>query len=317
MTNSDQDNNEPQPTPEVEDPITNPGKKEPVTTAESTSAEATASEPVKVTKPASNGKLMVSIGIVGLLVVSYMFMTGGTGEGGAQNTGSMENSGQTQTNDGGTAGGETPTGDESNNSGESTEGGEGLPVAEDATPATNSEGAGNEDRVLDSIDLQTDIAVSNNEELLAEVTDMLVLSDRLGPNDELSISTEGEVNGNRIIRMEQTHLGIPVFGSGVVAIESNGTVINISGSTGNDIEINVEPGLSYEEALEIANQDLSISVSPRAEAVEAQLLIVDIEGTYHLGWYSVVVIDGLEERIILDAQDGMILLRLPVNIGEA
>ncbi len=146
---------------------------------------------------------------------------------------------------------------------------------------------------------------------------MLVLSDRLGPNDELFISTEGEVNGNRIIRMEQTHLGIPVFGAGVVAIESNGTVINISGSTGNDIEISVEPGLSYEEALEIASQGLAISVSPRAEALEAQLLIVDVEGTYHLGWFSVVVIDGLEERIILDAQDGMILVRLPVNIGEA
>lgn len=307
MTNSDQDNKEPR--PEVEDPITNPGKRE--VNPEPSVGSTTAPEP-QIPLSNSNTHWLLIGGAVVLVAVLYMFMSGGPGEGGTPNTDQTANSDQSQ-----------ETGAASDNlgnqtGGESTEGaGEGgLPVVEDTTPATNSEGAGNEDRVLDSIDLQTDIAVSNNEELLDEVTDMLVLSDRLGPNDELSISAEGEANGNRIIRMEQTHLGIPVFGAGVVAVESNGTVINISGSTGNDIEISVEPGLTYEEALAIATSSLTESVIEPRDQTEAQLFIVDVEGTYHLAWYSSWVAEGSQERILLDANDGEILLRRPLLIGE-
>ena len=152
--------------------------------------------------------------------------------------------------------------------------------------------------------------------MIEEITDMLLLNDRLGPDDELSISTEGEVNGNRIIRMQQSHQGIPVFGAEIIAVENNGSVFNIIGATGNDIEISIVPGLTFQEALSVAENNLPMTVSPRV-AETAQLLIIDIEGTYHLAWQQVMLIAGSEERVFLDAQDGSILLRLPTIIGEA
>ncbi|MBN4053425.1 protein phosphatase 2C domain-containing protein [Haliea sp. AH-315-K21] len=320
MTNSNQDDNEHQPMPEVEDPITNPGKREAVTesrvdSASSPDSQATRPSATISSDASSNAgstkKWLLIAGVIVVLAGLVMIMSGGSEEAGSQNTNQSENNDQSQGADGTLEEAES-TANQANG-----EGGEGLPVTQDTTPATNSEGAVREDRVLDSIQLETAIEVSSNEELIAEITDMLLLNDRLGPNDALSISTEGEVNGNRIIRLEQTHLGIPVFGAEVVAVEINGNVFNISGSTGNDIEINVEPELSFDQALDLANQSLAMAVSPRAETDAAQLIIVEVEGTYHLAWYIEVVIEGAQERVFLDAQDGAVLMRLPVNIGEA
>lgn len=309
MTNSNQDDNESQTRPEVEDPITNPGNQTPPT---QTIAEDSRSTEKSTSNSNSKDKAMLIVGVIGVLVVLLLIMSGGTEEDGAQNAGQTTSNEQTQGD--AIAEAETQAGGEG---GEFNEGGEGMPIVQDQTAPTNSEGAVDEDRVLDSIDLQTDITVSSNEELLEEVTDILVLSDRLGPNDVLSIDSEGEINGNRIIRMQQTHLGIPVFGAEVVAVESDGSVFNISGSTGNDIEISIDPALSFDEALALANQNIDISVSPREAVEDSQLLIIDVEGTYYLAWYVIALIGGSEERVFLDAQDGMILLRLPVNIGEA
>lgn len=317
MTNSEQGENEVQPTPEVEDSITNPGKRD--VAAESSPAYSDSSEsgPV-VSKPGSNKgldrKFLVIAGVFIVLIALFIMISGGSEEGENQNASQPVNNEQPQGTDDALA--ETDNADIDSEIGEGAvaEGGDNSPSLETA-PTTNAEGLVREDRVLDSIQLDTDIAISSNEELIEEITDMLVLNDRLGPNDTLSISTEGEVNGNRIIRMQQTHLGVPVFGAEVVAVEVNGNVFNISGSTGNDIEINIDPELSFEQALEIANQALTMTVSPRAEP--AQLLIVDIDGTYHLAWYSIAIIAGAQERIFLDAQEGAVLMRLPINIGEA
>tara|TARA_R110002110_G_scaffold415859_1_gene658605 strand:+ start:49 stop:495 length:447 start_codon:yes stop_codon:yes gene_type:complete len=148
------------------------------------------------------------------------------------------------------------------------------------------------------------------------VTDLLVLTGGLGPDDVLTISSEAEAGGNRIIRMQQRHQGVPVFGGEVIAVENNGNVFNVSGSTGADIELDVEPALTYEEALEIASTALNQTLGSRNEDA-AQLLILEVEDNYHLAWYSVLLIDGREERVFLDANDGSVLLRLPTVIGEA
>lgn len=309
MTNSDQDENETQPAPEVEDPITNPGK--PSAPAEPSAEDIPAANP-KRSGQNSNSKWMIVVGVLGVLIVILMMISGSPEEGGIQNTDQPTNDSQTQGD---------VLAEEGNQNGsegaESSEGGVGLPVVQDSTLSTNTEGAVNEGRVLDSIQLETNITVSSNEELIREVTDILVLNDRLGPNDVLSISSEGEINGNRVIRLEQTHQGIPVYGGVVIAIENNGNVSDISGATGNDIDIDIEPSLSYEEAIVIAGMTTEIALSPRAEEGEAELLIVDVDGTYHLAWYSVLLIVGVEEGVFLDAHDGSILLRLSIMLGEA
>lgn len=320
MSNSDQDKNAGQtPTaPEVEDPITNPGKQEaykrPATkevngNAGKQGADSTAA----VTGKSSKNNLWIMIGLVLIIVIALAVFFSGTSEQGAAD-GSQAQQDNARTQD---TLAEADNGELANPGGEASgEGDNAVLTPQQTTVNNNSEGTVREDRVLDSVDLQTDIRVASNEELIEEITDMLLLNDRLGPDDELSISTEGEVNGNRIIRMQQSHQGIPVFGAEIIAVENNGSVFNISGSTGNDIEISIVPGLTFQEALSVAENNLPMTVSPRV-AETAQLLIIDIEGTYHLAWQQVMLIAGSEERVFLDAQDGSILLRLPTIIGEA
>lgn len=315
MTNSDQDNNEPQSMPEVEDPITNPGKKQPITDTESASAAAAKPEAMVEAKPSSNGKWMFIVGVLGLLVVIYMFISGGSEDGGVQNSNVPQNNDQPNVADDALVDTENNTNESAGETGESTEGGEDLPALQGGTQTSNREGALREDIVLDSVELDTDIVVNSNEELVEAVTDMLVLNNRLGPNDVLVISSEAEVEGSRIIRLQQSHQGIPVLGAVVVAIESNGNVSRLLGSTGNEIEINIQPDLSYEEALTIASTTLMITTSPRDQQ-EAELLIIDVEGAYHLAWYRIVFIDGVEQEVFLDAQDGAILMRLPTASEE-
>lgn len=304
MANSDQDSNDSQSSAEVEDPITNPGKRE------TTQAEKEVS-PAAVSKPKNNKRIMIATVVVMLIAIGF-FIAGG----------SEQASGPIDTVAGGT---QVPADNlpaemsenTGNEGGEFSDGGEGgLPVAGDNRPPSNSEGA-ESDGGLDSIRLDTDISADSNEELIAEITEMLLLSGLISPDDVLSISSETEVNGNRVIRLEQAYSGIPVFGGVIVAIENDDVVFNLSGEMGSGIEVDIEPELSFEEALVVANQSLSMTASSRSGVAEAQLYIIKVEELYHLAWYGVVVIDGSEERVFLDAHDGSVLQRLPVNTGEA
>mgnify|MGYP003624191341 CR=1 FL=1 len=316
MTNSDQDKNSGQagaPPKEVEDPITNPGRQEPYSRSaadKQAASQATASNTPVVVKASGVNSSVIVGGIIIVIIVLLVFLFGSSVREASDGSQAQEDSSQSQ---GPLADGEVNVEENGEAGGE---GSDAPPAAQESTANTNSEGAVRVDRVLDSVELQTDINVSTNEELIEAITDMLLLNDRLGPDDALSISTEAEANGNRIIRMQQTHQGIPVFGAEVVAVEDGGSVFNISGSTGNEIDIDVQPGLTFQEALAIANTSLSMSIGPRITEA-ARLMIIDIEGSYHLAWFQVLLINGLEERVFLDAQDGAILLRLPTNIGEA
>jgi hypothetical protein len=301
MANSDQENNDSQSSPEVEDPITNPGKREPV----QRSAE---SEAVAETVRPSRNNNWILIGIVAVIVVLIgLIMTGGSDQP-VEPTATTQGGGQA-------SGSETGAGEGGESSQGQGEGGEGLPATEVSQTPSNSEGAQSE-AGLDSIRLDTEIAATTNEELIAEITDMLLLSGLIGPDDVLSISSETETNGNRIIRLEQSYSGIPVFGGVIVAIENGDVVFNISGETGSDIEVDVEPELSFEEALAIANQSLPMTVSTRAGLADAQLFIINVDDIFHLAWLGIVVIDNIEERVFLDAHDGSVLQRLPTNTGE-
>jgi hypothetical protein len=313
MTNSDQDNNDSQASPEVEDPITNPGKRETPSadTAEVSSSEAEQNVSPVTSKAGNNNWILIATVIVMLIAIGF-FMTGGpeqvSGPSGTAQSGDQvpdDNAPTEISENAGNEGGEFSEG----------EGGEELPVAGDNRPPSNSEGA-ESDGGLDSIRLDTEISAGSNEELIAEITDMLLLSGLIGPEDVLSISSETETNGNRIIRLEQTYSGIPVFGGVIVAIENDDVVFNISGETGSDIEVDVDPELSFEEALVIANQSLPMTVSTRAGLADAQLFIINVDDNFHLAWLGIVVIDNSEERVFLDAHDGSVLQRLPINTGE-
>jgi len=294
-------------TPDVEDPVTNPGK-----TAPAPESAPLGQDDVAVGTGNNNKKLIIGIGVV-IIVIALLFVTRGGQESDGENAGENSDAGQVAQE-------QVPApaqeGTEGAGEGEAnTEGGD-APAQPDEVVAGNDEGAAGQDRVLDSLELDTDISVSSDEELVAEVTDLLVLTGSLGPDDALTISSEAEAGGNRIIRMQQRHQGIPVFGGEVIAVENNGNVFNVSGSTGADIEIDVEPALTYEQALEIAGAALNQALGSRNEDA-AQLLILEVEDNYHLAWYSVLLIDGREERVFLDANDGSVLLRLPTVIGEA
>lgn len=290
---------------DVEDPVTNPGKR---AASEDAGLDAVPAE--LPPNPHKDKRWILAVGIVVILAgLVFALLPGGEEtDGGVSSQGGNTGQGQSSQN--------TQTADAGETAGDET-GGETIPPsAPTQTAGNNNEGEVPGDSVLDAISLETNINVGNDEELIAEVTDILVLSGQLGEDDTLAIDSDTLVNGNRVIRLEQSHLGIPVFGGVVVAIENNGNVGNLSGSTGSGIDISVSPALTYEEALAIASNSITETISSRSNQA-AELVIVKVDEVYYLAWLQLLIIGGSEERVFLDAQDGSILLRLPAVIGEA
>lgn len=205
--------------------------------------------------------------------------------------------------------------------------GEGIPATDVDSPAQQSEEVsatekdfdidetvetgGDDDeepsaRMLEVLSLEVNIDVVDQDDLINKVGVLLRDSGMLTNTDELVVSQEGDINDNQVIRLQQTHEGIPVFGGEIITVEFEGTVTHITGSAASDIEVNTDPALSFAEAVLSLDQSLPESLEYDEPG---SLVIFDSGSAYHLAWRGYISINGILEDLVIDAHDAQLLAR--------
>ena len=135
---------------------------------------------------------------------------------------------------------------------------------------------------------------------------------RLGPDDALKRQGESRSLGRMSNqRLQQMHQGIPVFAAEVVATTSGTRVISIQGHTASNIDIDTNPANNYAETVALAGESVQDKLEPDGDG---SLVILASGNDHHLCWLGVVAVNGVQQRLILDAKSGRILLRLPVSL---
>lgn len=162
---------------------------------------------------------------------------------------------------------------------------------------------------LEELDIETRIEVGDDEDVVRKVGDLLRDQGKLGPHDALDISRKGNIGNHRVIRMRQTHNGVPVFAGQVIAVESGGAVTHVGGSAAADIQIETTPTLDFAQA--VAALD---GAGPRSFVVAGagELVVFDIAGGYRLAWRGRVAVDGAPRGLVIDAHNAELLARYPV-----
>ncbi|WP_317932711.1 protein phosphatase 2C domain-containing protein [Halioxenophilus sp. WMMB6] len=158
---------------------------------------------------------------------------------------------------------------------------------------------------------KVDVPVADESEVPGKAADILRDSGAIGPDDSVANSGANPpaLGSAKVIRMQQTHKEIPVFGAEVLAIVKQGRMIRLSGKTVADIELDTEPKLSFEEALTTAAAKLNKTITSEEQGT---LIIFKDPYGYELAWRGLVSIDGEESETIFSATDATLLFTEPV-----
>jgi len=114
-----------------------------------------------------------------------------------------------------------------------------------------------------------------------------------------------DVPGRRHEVFVQYHDGIPVYGGDVTRQTERGVTLSIFGTVYSDINVDVSPRLTSEEAIEALGR---ASQSTRVTAAAPSLMILPtLDGTYELT-YSAPMLDG--RTYFVSAKDGQLVQRV-------
>ena len=149
--------------------------------------------------------------------------------------------------------------------------------------------------------------------MLLEVAAELRRSGRLGIHDNLEARSEArDLSGKIQRRYRQIHKGVPVFAAEVVVSVSGDRMISIQGHTSPSIDIDTDPANDYERTTSLAKMAAGATIEALDDGI---LVILAVAGGHRVGWLGRAAVDGVEERLIFDAETGEILFREPIRIG--
>ena len=114
------------------------------------------------------------------------------------------------------------------------------------------------------------------------------------------------VGETRVIRMQQQHKGIPVYGADLRATVENGKLTRVFGKPVNDIDIDTTPVLSYPQVIARYNASSETAVVAKDKG---QLVIYRETQDDLVAWRGLVEIDGIAEIHLYSAADASLLFR--------
>ena len=201
-----------------------------------------------------------------------------------------------------------------------------APAALAAQEVAGSEGGGGEGResserrpapvpvALEDVRLEIDRAIPPGAAAAQTAADELRKRGKLGPHDTLTAHGKSrEIAGKTIARLRQRHKGVPVYAGEVTAVVEDGRLVRIQGSAAPVSGVDPVPANDYPAVLALAGKRLGKRIEARGEG--APVVFAAAPGRFRLAWEGVTAIDGVEERMVFDAQTGEILLRFPVTLG--
>ena len=165
---------------------------------------------------------------------------------------------------------------------------------------------------LDRTDVDVDRPVDPDLGPTGTATDELRRRGRIGDDDTLTpFEQEGRRLGRHVvIRTQQEHRDIPVFAAEVVVTTEGERLIRIRGHPASDIDLDsTTPVNDYPATVVLAEALLDHAIAPQDEGT---LVIMPVDGGYRLAWLGVVVVDEGPEQVVLAAETGAVLHRVPL-----
>ena len=152
----------------------------------------------------------------------------------------------------------------------------------------------------------------------------------LTTNDEMTLINESPgLNGYSHYKFKQSYKGVPIYGMSYALHTKGGVVKTAHGSYAARLELDTQPTLTAEEALQIAKRTMGAEEYPWEKASKQamvnrerpvpELVIIDRALTkatghyslvYKIDLYSLVPIGG--QQYFVDAQDGKIIKTIPL-----
>lgn len=178
-----------------------------------------------------------------------------------------------------------------------------------ATTPANSESSETSDRPIGSTQttqqIPLDLPAQDSKEATADaIADWLISEGWLTSADDLdTLIGGGNVGSLEIERVQQSHEGIPVYQSNLVVLKQDGRIISIEGALAVDINLNLEPTISVEDAL-AAEQARQMDETLRLATEGPQLFIHQRSGVSHLVWRLERGVVGDLYDVLIDAHSG-------------
>ena len=201
---------------------------------------------------------------------------------------------------------ETSTASQTNESGDATQGQAGT--ADNTTTNPDQSAPTPAELPLQDLNIATQLEVQDDNDLLSKVSDLLREQGRLGDADSLVLARTGTIGDHRVIRLQQTHAGVPVLAGQVIAIERDGVTSQLTGKTTADIDLEVTPTLTFADAVTALAERMT---EPLQTTDTGQLVIFTHNSQYHLAWQGTVTVANVVEELVIDAHDATLLSRYP------
>ena len=180
---------------------------------------------------------------------------------------------------------------------------------------TGSQGKSDTPLPIEHVQVEVDREIAPGEAVSEAVSDELRKTDRIDPDSEM-VSTDQErvLADTKIVRLRQTHNGVPVYGAEVTVMTEDGRIVRILGHPASEIDIeSTTPAQDYPRTVAAASKLIDHDIETMDEGT---LVIFPVQGGYRLAWEGLVRIDQGDERVVFDAETAEILLRQPLVIGR-
>ena len=150
------------------------------------------------------------------------------------------------------------------------------------------------------------IPVKDEAEAMSKVEQLLKSKGELGQGDILkSALKQKKLGGASVLKLQQFHKGLPVYGAETIAIVKDGVLTSIHGKTLKDIQVNTQPGVSFAEALLALEEALQTKLY---QVGKETLVIYQYEGRYLLAWLVNVEFENNDAKsMIIEASTAELL----------
>jgi hypothetical protein len=164
---------------------------------------------------------------------------------------------------------------------------------------------------LERTDIEVDRPVDSDLGPAGTAADELRQRGRIGDDDTLApAGREGQLGSRVLTRTRQEHQDIPIFAADVVVTTEEDRIIQIHGHPAPAVDLrSTTPANDYPATVALTEVVLDRTIATEDDGT---LVIMPVGGGYRLAWLGEVVIDQGPEQVVLDAETGAVLHRVPL-----
>jgi PPM family protein phosphatase len=178
----------------------------------------------------------------------------------------------------------------------------------------STEGGISEAPVIETQRKQVDIPAASTEQAAAKTEKLMKRNGDIGNHDSLDADGDAKTLGSgTVLKLQQKHKGIPIYGAQTHVIIEEGRITDIESKSISDVDIDVNPKMTYQGVIKKNNDLLDEPLTPQGAG---HLIIYNSHSGYRLAWQGLVATQNSLEDMIFDAGSADILLRYSAVIKD-